>query len=398
VRGADPTQVQTSGTSASEAEKPGPTVVVAEDSSVASGVVPELDQSIHRVPLDEMLFDTFGTTSARFVPLSEISDALQTDLKDAITPVSQPAYGALDALPWLEDDDLVLGYESGDDAYAYPINILNFHEIVNDTIGGVPVLITYCPLCFSGVIFSRELDGQTLTFGNTSALYQSDLLMYDHQTGSYWFQVAGEAVVGAKTGSRLKPLASTTMPWGQWKGLHPNIFLITGSQGGQETQFAATRYSSGFGSGYQDRINNGQFAFPVDEDKLDDRLSAGEIVLIVETSKTGDAAMAFPLGVIGDSAVNADVGGEPIVVFTASEGRSVGAFSRTVDGEILTFDRKDDDIFTVFTDRETNSDWDFAGRAVDGPLAGTRLQRVSSRWAFWFSVAISFLGIEIHNP
>jgi len=85
-------------------------------------------------------------------------------------------------------------------------------------------------------------------------------------------------------------------------------------------------------------------------------LSAGEIVLIVETSKTGDAAMAFPLGVIGDSAVNADVGGEPIVVFTASEGRSVGAFSRTVDGEILTFDRKDDDIFTVFTDRETNSD------------------------------------------
>jgi hypothetical protein len=367
--GADPTPVQTSGTSAYEAEKPGPTVVVAEDSSVASGVVPELDRSIHSVPLDEILFDTFGTTSARFVPLSEISDALQTDLRDAITPVAQPAYGALDALPWLEDDDLVLGYESGDDAYAYPINILNFHEIVNDTIGGVPVLITYCPLCFSGVVFSRELYGQTLTFGNTSALYQSDLVMYDHQTGSYWFQFAGEAVVGTKTGSRLKPLASTTTLWGPWKGLNPNTFLITGSQGGQETQFAATRYSSGFGSGYQDRINNGQFAFPVDEDKLDDRLSAGEIVLIVatgETSKTGDAAMAFPMSVIGDSAVNADVGGEPIVVFTASEGRSVGAFSRTVDGEILTFDHKDDDIFTVLpTERPTAT-----GTLREGPLTG----------------------------
>ena len=93
-----------------------------------------------------------------------------------------PAYGALDALPWL-DDDLVLGYESGDDAYAYPINILNFHEIVNDTIGGVPVLITYCPLCFSGVVFNRELDGQALTFGNTSALFQPDLVMSEHQTG-----------------------------------------------------------------------------------------------------------------------------------------------------------------------------------------------------------------------
>lgn len=140
-----------------------------------------LDRSIHSVPLDQILFDTFGTTRARFVPLSEISDALQTDLKDAITPVALPAYGALDALPWL-DDDLVLGYESGDDAYAYPINILNFHEIVNDTIGGVPVLITYCPLCFSGVVFNRELDGQALTFGNTSALFQPDLVMSEHQT------------------------------------------------------------------------------------------------------------------------------------------------------------------------------------------------------------------------
>ena len=188
------------------------------------------------------------------------------------------------------------------------------------------------------------------------------------------------------TGSRLKLLASTTMPWGQWKGLHADTFLITGSQGGQETQFAAARYSSGFGSGYQDRIKKGQFAFPVDEDKLDGRLSAGEIVLIVEAGETGDSALAFPLGVIG---------GEPIVVFTASEGRSVGAFSRTLDGEILTFDRKNDDIFT---DRETTSRWDFAGRIVGGPLTGARLKRVGSRRALWFSVAISFPGIGIHNP
>jgi hypothetical protein len=85
-------------------------------------------------------------------------------------------------------------------------------------------------------VFNRELDGQTLTFGNTSALYQSDLVMSDHPTGSYWFQVAGEAVVGTMAGSRLKPLALTTMQWGQWKGLHADTFLITGSQGGQETQ------------------------------------------------------------------------------------------------------------------------------------------------------------------
>ena len=97
-----------------------------------------------------------------------------------------PSYGAANALPCLEDDDLVLGYVAGDEAFAYPINILNFHEMVNDTIDGVPLLITYCPLCFNGVVFSRVVDGETLTFGNTSALYQSDLVMYDHQTNSYW--------------------------------------------------------------------------------------------------------------------------------------------------------------------------------------------------------------------
>ena len=185
-----------------------PTTIIPEGSSVVPKLVPDVDKSIHSVPLEDILFDTFDTVSARIVPLSEISDELQADLRDAIIPVDLPVYGGSDALPWLEDDDLVLGYESGDEAFAYPINILNFHEMVNDVIGGDPVLIIYCPLCVSGVVFSRAVDGQTLTFGNTSALYQSDLVMYDHQTGTYWFQVAGEAVVGTMTGSHLDSLPS----------------------------------------------------------------------------------------------------------------------------------------------------------------------------------------------
>ena len=88
---------------------------------------------------------------------------------------------------------LVVACSAGGEAFVYPINIRNFHEMVNDTIGGVPLLVTNCPLCFSGVVFGMEVDGQTLTFGNTSALYQSNLVMYDHQTGSYWFQVGGGA-------------------------------------------------------------------------------------------------------------------------------------------------------------------------------------------------------------
>jgi hypothetical protein len=372
--------------------KPEATSIVPEGSSVIPNIVPDVDRSIHSVPLEDILFDTFGTTSALVVPLSEISDELQTDLRDAILPVDVPTYGGLDALPWLEDDDLILGYESGNEAFAYPINILNIHEMVNDIIAGEPVLITYCPLCFSGVVFSRVVNGETLTFGNTSALYQSDLVMYDHQTGSYWFQVAGEAVVGTMTGTRLKLLPSATMSWGEWKALHPDTKLLAGVDRGFETLFASASYGNSFGRGYQDRINNEQFPFPVDEEKLDGRLAAGEIVLTVEND---GGATAFPLGELGDTAANAEVGGKPVVVFTASAGRSVAAFSRDLDGKTLAFDLVEDG---KFTDRETGSTWDFAGRAEDGPLAGSRLDRVNTRRSFWFSVAIAFPGIDIHNP
>ena len=194
------------------------------------------------------------------------------------------------------------------------------------------------------------------------------------------------------TGSHLEPLPSATMPWGQWKALHPNTLLLSGVDGVQDDLFAGSAYGNGFGQGYQDRIDNGQFAFPVDQEKLDERLSAGEIVLTVET---GGAVTAFPLGVIGEGAVNAEVGGEAVVVFTEAGGLSVAAFSRTLDGQTLSFDFQGDG---RFTDRETGSTWDFAGRAEDGPLAGSRLDRVSTRRSFWFAVAISFPGVELYTP
>ncbi|MCH8316698.1 MAG: DUF3179 domain-containing protein, partial [Planctomycetes bacterium] len=302
------------------------------------------------------------------------------------------AYGNAGSLPWLEDDDLVLGYRSGKDAYAYPINVLDRHEIVSDVIGGQPVLITYCPLCFSGAVYHRELDGRVLTFGNTSALYQSDLVMYDHQTGSYWFQVAGEAVVGPLTGSRLDLLPSATMVWGEWRNLYPDTRLLTGFAGAPD-RFGSSQYGRKFSGGYQQQINNDRFAFPVDEAKLDDRLSSGEIVLTVEV---GESAVAFPLGVIGNGAANGDVGGQPVVVFARDLNRLAVAFSRVVGGQVLTFDYSDDE--GNFVDRETGSVWDGGGLATSGALVGAQLDQLNTRRAFWFSVAIAFPNIDVYRP
>lgn len=300
-------------------------------------------------------------------------------------------------MPWLDDDDLVIGYRSESGAYAYPVNILEFHEIVNDDLDGVPVLITYCPLCFSGVVFTREVGDDVLTFGNTSALYMSDLymsdlVMYGKQTGSYWFQVAGEAIVGPLSGSRLGLLPSTTITWGEWNRLFPNSKVLTGS-GQSRDLFAHSRYGRGMSAGFQERINEGQFVFPVDESKLDARLQDGELVLTVEID---DAVTVFPLGLIGDGVANHQVAGKPVAVFALTGDRAAAAFSRELDGLTLTFAFQADG--QRFVDLETGSVWDAQGQAISGPLAGAELEQLNTRRSFWFSVAIAFPNVEVYLP
>ena len=176
------------------------------EATSTSAPIPNVDLSVTDVRLERVVFDTFD---GGFVPLSEASASLIEDLRDALAPIYEPVYGGAGELSWLADEDLVLGYEAGGQAYAYPLQILNFRELVNDTIDGVPILVSYCPLCASAVVYDRRLGDRTLLFGNTSALYESDLVMFDHQTGSYWFQVAGRAIVGELTGEELAVLPSS---------------------------------------------------------------------------------------------------------------------------------------------------------------------------------------------
>jgi hypothetical protein len=352
--------------------------------------VPELDTSISSVDISQILFDTFGRTPSRFVPLDKAEDSFIRQLRDAIAPVYQPVYG--DALDWLSDGSLVLGYAVGDESFAYPIGVLNFHEIVNDFIGGEPVLITYCPLCASGVVYSRELAGETLTFGNTSALYQSDLVMYDHGTSSYWFQTGGEAVVGELTGSRLRLLPSTTLRWDEWQELYPQTQVLIGTATAPE-MFISRRYARRAFAGYQERVNDNEFAFPVDEALLDDRLRWGDMVLTVEID---GAATAYPLDRLGDAAINDEVAGQPVVVFTREQNRGLGAFSPVVAGQRLDFEYSDDQ--QAFIDRQTGSRWNVGGWAVSGSLSGAQLELLNTRRVFWFSIVIALPDVAVYQP
>ena len=240
-------------------------------------------------------------------------------------------------------------------------------------------------------MYSRDSGGQTLLFGNTSALFESDLVMFDHQTGSYWFQVLGEAIVGQLTGSRLTPLPAVTVPWGEWRSSYPDTRLLVADG---EEPFGLQFSRDPFGVTYPDRLDRGNFSFPVSEEKLDYRLKGGDVVITVEV---GPAAKAYPLELMGDGVVNDEVAGVPMVV--SSEGATASAFRSEASGQRLTFRRDEGGAGRVrMVDAETGSLWDRAGRAIEGPLAGTALEPMPSRRGFWFSIAGALPGIQLHSP
>ena len=339
--------------------------------------IPPLDVSKYSIPIKDIYFDTFRPMD-RAVPLSDASSQLISSLLDAIPPIYNPIFESVEKADlWLSNDDLVLGYTDKNEAYAYPVKILNFHEIVSQTVNGRPILVTYCPLCRSGIVYDRVINGEALLFGNTSALYESGMVMLDHKTGSYWVHVSGEAVVGTLTGSRLALLPSQTTTWGKWKEQHP-LALSLSRNTGHPRDYSRDPFVS-----YVELLNRtGRFFFPVSDAVKDDRLPPGEIVLGVEI---GDAVAAYAVGRIGDGVVNDSVNGESLVVFSASEGPTGAAYSPLVNGETLTFVWED----KVIRDEETGSVWTFAGQAVEGELRGVQLIRLPVRSTLWFALIAS---------
>ncbi len=351
---------------------------------VGRGLLGGTDTDKLSVPLEDIHVDTFVSGS---IPLSEIEEVALLGLRDAIPPIDNPKYTMMGEAAWLNAGDLVLGYVADDgQAYAYPARILDQHEIVNDELGGKSVLISFCPLCRSGIVYDRVLeDGQLLSFGNTSALYESDLVMYDRETLSYWFQVGGEAIVGDLTGARLVALPSVTSTWEQWQKLHPDTLVLSRDLG------FARNYDRNITLGLEDVINGGRFPFPVTDAAKDDRLEPAALVLGVEF---GDDRRAYSLEQLGDVAINDTLGGERIAVFSKSEGPIAAAFLVEADGQGLTFEYRDG----AFVDEETGSAWSLTGEALSGELAGSQLEPLAVRTAFWFSYVSAFPGVDLYEP
>lgn len=163
------------------------------------GTALALDLDAARREFPKTDFDT------RAVPLDEITSGGPP--RDGIRSLDDPPFHpAADLVPFLSPTEPVIGLKIGDEARAYPLRYLMFHEIANDTLGGVPVAVTYCPLCNAAIVFERVLDGQAVEFGTTGRLRNSDLVMYDRLTETWWQQFTGEGILGARAGERLTML------------------------------------------------------------------------------------------------------------------------------------------------------------------------------------------------
>ncbi|TDI95228.1 MAG: DUF3179 domain-containing protein [Deltaproteobacteria bacterium] len=164
------------------------------------------------------------------VPTSRI--LVGSPARDGIPALTQPRWLPASEAPW-HNDEIVVGVVQGEQARAYPIAILNWHELVNDTLGGRHILVSYCPLCGTALVFDREADGRARTFGVSGLLYQSDLLLYDRESESLWSQIAATAIVGPAMGERLRVLRSALLPWGDWKARHPRTQVLSLDTGHQ---------------------------------------------------------------------------------------------------------------------------------------------------------------------
>ena len=314
--------------------------------------------------------------------------------RDGIPPIDNPEFESIEAAEgWLAPQSPVIVLEVDDVARAYPLAIMTRHEIVNDVIAGQPVAVTFCPLCNSAIVFNREVDGHIMRFGVSGLLRNSDLIMWDDVSQSWWQQFTGTGIVGTYTGHELEILPSTLVGFGVFAENFPDGEVL--SRG--ERTYGRNPY-------VEYDSSESPFLF---RGTADDRLGATERVLAVSID---DQAVAYPFPTLAEvGVINDEIAGRPVVAFwqpgaasaldsaIIDQSRDVGMaalYRREVDDEILTF-RLDED--GSIRDQQTDSEWNVFGRAVAGELAGTQLRQELAAPHFWFAWAAFQPETEIYE-
>ena len=307
---------------------------------------------------------------------------------DGIPPIDTPVFtDVADSIGQLDPAEAVVALEINGDARAYPVRVLIWHEIVNDTVGGSPVSVTYCPLCNSAVSYHRVVRGVETTFGTSGSLYASALVMYDRLTESLWTHFDGQAIVGVLAGDQLEPIASPLLSWEEFVEAYPAGKVLDWTETGFERDYGRNPYE-----GYDDPDTD-PFLF---RGIVDNRERAKQRVVGISID---EASVAYSMELVarGERSVTPGTVGDRDLVILWQAGQSsalddsrisggdnvgsVGVFIPVIDGAQLTLTAGGD----TFMDEETGSTWNIAGIAIGGPLEGSRLDRVEHLDTFWFA-------------
>lgn len=319
--------------------------------------------------------------------------------RDGIPPIDNPEFDSVDeARDWLQPQSPVVAFSLNGIARAYPLAIMTRHEIVNDVVGGEPVAVTFCPLCNSAIVFERTVDDQVFRFGVSGLLRNSDLIMWDDVTQSWWQQFTGTGIVGQYTGHQLTILPSQVVGFGAFAEQYPD---------GEVLSPGSRSYGSNPYVGYDS--SDSPFLF---QGQVDDRLFATSRVL---AGIIDGIPVAYPFETLASvGVINNTVGSQEVVAFwqpgatsaldrsDIDSSRDVGMaalYDRTLDGQVLTFVR---DAKGVIRDEQTGSAWNVFGTAIEGELAGKQLTQRLAFPHFWFAWAAFrpdtlIYGFEVAN-
>lgn len=268
-------------------------------------------------------------TQAQTMNGFDVSDALvPTDNikqggppRDGIPSINDPKFELPDEAGWLRDDDRVLGIKRNGVAKAYPIRIMDWHEVVNDDFEEEPILVTWCPLCGSGMAFESEVGGSTLEFGVSGLLYNSDVLLFDRQTESLWSQIGTKAITGDYQGETLNQIPMQHTSWGAWLEEHPESKVLSRDTGHDRNYDRQP---------YADYENQERLYFPVTD--TDDRFDLKEWVMGI-TVDGHSKAYAFSELQQTDSPFTDQIGSKEVTITFDAENESASAYD--ADGEPL---------------------------------------------------------------
>lgn len=239
--------------------------------------------------------------------------------RDGIPALDEPHFIPADKVDFLKKNSRVLGLAGtatkNTIVRAYPIAILNWHEAVNDMVDDEPVVITYCPLCGTGVAFSANVNGTTLNFGISGLLYNSDVLLYDRQSGSLWSQLLGKSISGKYAGTHLRQIPLTHITWQKWQEVHPDTMVLSTSTG-YERDYSRNPYGS-YGT-------SKRLYFPVENTPTND-LHPKETVLGISLD---GAHKAYPFSILkkqGKESFQDSLGSKSFTIVWDASGHSARA-------------------------------------------------------------------------